>query len=68
LNSFIQVDATQTNAVPVKRAIPLSTYLLTGAVLFLALSAIIILFLPSTALRLYGADAPLHSARDSQTK
>ena len=51
LNSFIQVDATQADKVPVKRAVPLSTYLLAGSVLFLALSAIVILFLPSTTLR-----------------
>jgi capsular polysaccharide biosynthesis protein len=56
LNSFIQVDATQKDNVPVKRATPLSTYLLSGAILFLALIAIIILFLPSTALRLRGAE------------
>ena len=52
LNSFIQVDATQADNVPVKRAIPLSTYLLAGSVLCLALSAIVILFFPSTGLRL----------------
>lgn len=51
LNSFIQVDATQTDKVPVKRAIPLSTYLLAGSILFLALSAIVILFFPSSLLR-----------------
>jgi capsular polysaccharide biosynthesis protein len=44
LNSFIQVDATQTDNLPVERSTPLSTYLLTGAVLFLALSAIAVLF------------------------
>lgn len=52
LNSFIRVDATQADNVPLKRAIPLSTYLMSGAILFLALSAIVVLFLPSTALRL----------------
>jgi capsular polysaccharide biosynthesis protein len=56
LNSFIQVDATQTDSAPVKRATSLSTYLLSGAILFLALSAIIILLLPATALRLRGAE------------
>lgn len=44
LNSFIQVDATQTEDLLVERSISLSTYLLTGAVLFLALSAIGVLF------------------------
>ena len=51
LNSFIQVDATQADSVPVKRAVPLSTYLLAGSVMFLALSAIVILFFPSILLR-----------------
>ncbi len=54
LNSFIRVDATQTENLPVERSISLSTYLLTGAVLFLALSAIGILFFTS-ALRLRNA-------------
>ncbi len=44
LNSFIQVDATQTEKLPVERSAPLSTSLLTGSILFLALSAIGILF------------------------
>jgi capsular polysaccharide biosynthesis protein len=47
LNSFIKVDATQAENIPVERSIPLSSYLLTGAALFLALSAIGLLFLPS---------------------
>jgi capsular polysaccharide biosynthesis protein len=51
LNSFIQVDATQADNVPVKRAIPLSTYLLAGSVIFLALGAIVILFFPPISLR-----------------
>ncbi len=51
LNSYIQVDATQTDKLPVKRSVSLSTYLLSGAILFLALSAIVILFLPSMSLR-----------------
>lgn len=46
LNSFIRVDATQTENLPVARSTSLSTYLLTSAVLFLAFSAIVILFLP----------------------
>jgi uncharacterized protein involved in exopolysaccharide biosynthesis len=44
LNSFIQVDATQTENLPVQRSSSLGTYLLTGATFFLALSAIGILF------------------------
>jgi capsular polysaccharide biosynthesis protein len=44
LNSFIQVDATQAQNLPVERSVPLSTALLTGAILFLALSAIGVLF------------------------
>ena len=39
LNSFIEVDATQTDDLPVNRSSPLSTALLTGAILFLALGA-----------------------------
>ncbi len=44
LNSFIQVDATQTENLSVARSISLSTYVLTGAILFLALSAMGVLF------------------------
>lgn len=44
LNSFIEVDATQTEDLPVKRTTPLSRYLLSGAVLFLVLSATGVLF------------------------
>lgn len=44
LNSFIQVDATQTKAPTVERNVPLSTYLLSGAIAFLALTALAILF------------------------
>ena len=44
LNSFIKVDATQTENLPVERSASLSTYLMTGAVLFLVLSAIGLLF------------------------
>jgi hypothetical protein len=40
LNSFIEVNATQTENLPVERSIPLSAYLLTGAILFLTLTAI----------------------------
>ena len=44
LNSFIRLDATQTENLPVERSTSLSTYLLAGAVLFLALGAIGVLF------------------------
>ena len=44
LNSFIQVDASQVKSLPVGRSVSLSIYLLTGAVAFLALSALGILF------------------------
>lgn len=43
LNSFIRVDATQAENVPLARSVPLGTYLLTGAVLFLGLGAMGIL-------------------------
>ena len=52
LNSYIQVDATQIDKLPVKRSTPLSTYLMSGAILFLAMSAIVILLLPAHTLRL----------------
>lgn len=44
LNSFIKVDATQAENLPVERSGSMSSYLLTGAVLFLALAAIGFLF------------------------
>lgn len=44
LNSFIKVDATQAENLPLERSIPLSSYLMAGAALFLALSAIGFLF------------------------
>lgn len=44
LNSFIEVDATQTDDLPVSRSGPLSTALLAGAILFLTLSATWVLF------------------------
>ncbi len=47
LNSFLKVDATQVETLPVERSISLSSYIMAGAVLFLALSAIGILFFPS---------------------
>jgi capsular polysaccharide biosynthesis protein len=52
LNSYIRVDATQTDNLPVDRSVHLSIYLISGAVLFLALSAIGVLFLTSSPLRL----------------
>lgn len=44
LNSFIRVDATQTENVPVARSVSLSVYLLAGAVALLFLSAFHVLF------------------------
>jgi hypothetical protein len=44
LNSFIRVEATQAENLPVARSTSLSTYLFTGAVLLLALSTFILLF------------------------
>jgi pimeloyl-ACP methyl ester carboxylesterase len=44
LNSFIQVDAAQVKALPVVRSVSLSVYLLAGAIAFLALSALGVLF------------------------
>lgn len=44
LNSFIEVDATQIENLPVERSGSLSSYLLTGAMLFLALASIGFLF------------------------
>jgi len=44
LNSFIQVDATQTENLPVERRVPLSAYLFAGAISFLFLSSILIMF------------------------
>jgi capsular polysaccharide biosynthesis protein len=44
LNSFIQVDATQAKKLPVERSVPLSVYLLSGAIAFLAFSALGVLF------------------------
>jgi hypothetical protein len=44
LNSFIRVDATQIENLPIQRSISLSTYLLGGSVTFLAISAIAVLF------------------------
>lgn len=44
LNSFIRVDATQIENLPVERRLPLSTYLLSGAIAFLALTSLGVLF------------------------
>lgn len=43
-NSFIDVDATQTKDLPVERSVSLSSYLLTSAILVLAIGAIGFLF------------------------
>lgn len=44
LNSFLRLDATQAENLPIERSVPLSTYLLSGAIAFLALTALGILF------------------------
>lgn len=44
LNSFIRLDATQVKDLPVHRSISLGTYLFSGSVGFLALSALLVLF------------------------
>jgi hypothetical protein len=48
LNSFIEVTATQTDDLLVERSAPLSSYLFTGAIGFLALGAIMVLFIKKT--------------------
>jgi len=44
LESFITVDADQTQNIPTKRLFSVSTYLFVGAIVFLVLSALVILF------------------------
>lgn len=44
LNSFIKLELTQSAGLPMERSEPLSTYLLIGALGFLAISALLILF------------------------
>ena len=44
LNSFIRLDATQVKDLPVHRSISLGTYLFSGSVGFLTLSALLVLF------------------------
>ena len=48
LNSFIQVDATQTENLPVERSVSLSVYLFAGAISFLFLSSLFVLFFSLT--------------------
>ena len=48
LNSFIQVDATQTENLPVERSVSLSAYLFAGAISFLFLSSLFVLFFSPT--------------------
>jgi len=48
LNSFIQVDAAQTENLPVERSVSLSVYLFAGAISFLFLSSLFILFFSLT--------------------
>ncbi|HJR79476.1 MAG TPA: hypothetical protein VJ821_05340 [Anaerolineales bacterium] len=44
LNSFIEVEPTQTESPHTERSIPLSSYLLTGAIGFLAIASFLVLF------------------------
>jgi capsular polysaccharide biosynthesis protein len=44
LNSFVRLDATQVKDLPVHRSISLGTYLFSGSVSFLVLSALLVLF------------------------
>jgi pimeloyl-ACP methyl ester carboxylesterase len=48
LNSFIQVDATQTENLPFERSVSLSVYLFAGAISFLFLSSLFVLFFSLT--------------------
>ena len=48
LNSFIQVHATQTENLPVERNVSLSSYLFAGAISFLFLSSLFVLFFSIT--------------------
>jgi hypothetical protein len=45
LNSFVRVDAVQVEDLPVYRSVSQSTYLLSGSVGFLTLSALLVLFI-----------------------
>jgi hypothetical protein len=47
LNSFIQIEVTQGENLPIERSVSLSEYLLAGAIGFLFLSSFLILFFPS---------------------
>ncbi|MGB7874251.1 MAG: hypothetical protein WBL25_07690 [Anaerolineales bacterium] len=44
LNTFVRVDAVQVGNLPVYRSVSQGTYLLSGAIVFLALSALLVLF------------------------
>ena len=65
LNSYIRADATQIENLPVDRSTHLGTYLVAGAVLFLALSAIVVLFLTSSPLRLRNLPSNFSQERSS---
>ena len=45
LNSFIEATVTQTAQLPVEPRVPLSTYLFVGAIVFLAVASLLVLFL-----------------------
>jgi len=46
LNLFIEANVTRTAQPPLERSIPLSTYLFVGAIVFLTLGSLVVLFLP----------------------
>ena len=45
LNSFIEATVTQAAQLPVERSVPISTYLFVGAIVFLAVASLLVLFL-----------------------
>lgn len=45
INPFVRLETTQSTGLPIERSIPLSSYLLFGASIFLLLAVVVILFL-----------------------
>jgi len=52
LNSFIEVTVTRDAQAPIQRSLPLSTYLFTGAIVFLALGSLVVLFVSPSSRRI----------------
>jgi capsular polysaccharide biosynthesis protein len=65
LNSFIQVNTTQTENLPVERSIPLSQYLLVGSIALIFLSSFFVLFFPFSSFS--GSTAERTSPHSSPT-